>query len=366
MKMTTITYEKLENVYDRILKDFQTNSEKTKLDLIYAFNGTGKTRISRMLDDNFEDKVLCFNSMFLDEFSWNNSNVFLVFNNKSWIANFIKEQGLENQIEKNFEMFCDNSVVSSIDLELGIVEFFSSTEIENKENIKISKAEESIFIWSVFYTFIDQMISELSEEVEDRSTHIFDMVEYLVIDDPVSSIDDVKILNIAIRIIELIDSINKIKNNNISVLITTHHALFYNAIYNLTSRLSYVKFKSYVLTKEKGFFNLSEKGDSPFGYHLILVSKIKNAIKYGNIEKVHFNMFRILLEKTSNYFGYKQWDQCIPDKEYKKEIVKLINLYSHGNLPEFEYSSLTNKEKSEFVEAFNDFISYYKMEVEDE
>ena len=74
-------------------------------------------------------------------------------------------------------------------------------------------------------------------------------------------------------------------------------------------------------------------------------------------------MFRILLEKTSNYFGYRKYDECFPEKEYKKEIIKLINLYSHGSLPEFEYSELTDHEKDLFIEAFNDFISYYKMEV---
>ena len=77
-------------------------------------------------------------------------------------------------------------------------------------------------------------------------------------------------------------------------------------------------------------------------------------------------MFRILLEKTSNYFGYKKYDECLLNKEYKTEIIKLINLYSHGSLPEFEYSELTDSEKKLFIDAFNDFIGYYKMEVKDE
>lgn len=360
--MSKIMLNNLEEVLYKLKIDFDIVSEKTKVDLLYAFNGTGKTRISRMFTNLFEDKSLCFNSMFQDEFSWNNSNSILVFNTNSWIAKFIQDQGLENDIEKNFQMFCDDSIVASLDLKLGIVEFSAKTIEGYVENIKISKAEESIFIWSVFYTFIDLMIYELKETQQDRSTNIFDNIEYLIIDDPVSSIDDIKILNIAIKIFELIEKMKDILNKP-NLLITTHHALFYNSIYNLLNREKNVKLKSYVLNKKDYNYSLEEKGDSPFGYHLILVKKIQEAIEEKTIEKIHFNMFRILLEKTSNYFGYKKYDECISDSDYKKEIIKLINLYSHGSLSEFEYCDLTEHEKNIFVKSFNDFINYYKMEV---
>lgn len=363
--MSRVVLNNLEDVFDSLKFDFDIMSEKIKVNLVYAFNGTGKTRISRMFTDLFEDKVLCFNSMFQDEFSWNNSNSILVFNTNSWIAKFIRDQGLENDIEKNFQMFCDDSIMASLDLEIGIVEFSAKTIEDYDDNIKISKAEESIFIWSVFYTFIDLMIYELKESEEDRTTNIFDNIEYLIIDDPVSSIDDMKILNIAIKIFELIERMKGILNKP-NILITTHHALFYNSIYNLLNREKNIKLKSYVLNKKDYTYSLEEKGDSPFGYHLILVKKIYEAINEDSLEKTHFNMFRILLEKTSNYFGYKKYDECILDNDYKKEIIKLINLYSHGSLPEFEYSDLTEHEKGIFIESFNDFINYYKMEVKDE
>lgn len=363
--MSRVVLNNLEEVFNNLKFDYDITSEKIKFNLVYAFNGTGKTRISRMFTDLYEDKALCFNSMFQDEFSWNNSNSVLSFNANSWIAKLIRDQGLENDIEKNFQMFCDDSIIASLDLELGIVEFSAKTIYGYDDNIKISKAEESIFIWSVFYTFIDLMIYELKESQEDRSTNIFDNIEYLIIDDPVSSIDDIKILNIAIKIFELIEKMKKIKKKP-NILLTTHHALFYNSMYNLLNREKGIKLKSYILNKKNYTYSLEEKGDSPFGYHLILVNKICDAINEDEVEKIHFNMFRILLEKTSNYFGYKKYDECIPDNIYKKEIVKLINLYSHGSLPEFEYCDLTEHEKSIFVKSFNDFIDYYKMEVKDE
>lgn len=365
--MKKVESDDIETIYNEIIKDFNSSSTKTKVNLIYAFNGTGKTRISRMFTEKQEDKILCFNSIFQDEFYWVNDSQFLFINNNSWIVRFITEQGLENAIKDNFKLFCNDMIEPSIDLESGIIEFSVKTIDGYEHDIKVSKSEESLFIWSIFYTFIDSMIHELKEEKENRSTDIFDNIKYVVIDDPVSSIDDIKIMNIAVKIYELIERINKLNNENRSnILITTHHALFYNAIYNLLKRENYTKFNSYILTKNKYNYCLEEKGDSPFGYHLIIVKKINEAIKTNNLEKINFNMFRILLEKTANYFGYRKYEDCLPQKEYTKELIKLINLYSHGNLPEFEYSELTSNEKAIFIEGFMDFINYYKMEVKDE
>ncbi len=354
-------FDDLEKVFDEIKNDLDIVTDKIKIDLIYAFNGTGKTRISRLFKDSLDEKVLCFNSMFQDEFYWDNENSILIINKNSWIAKFVIDQGLENTIGSHFQLFCNNTVEASIDLELGIVEFRAKTIDGYDENIKMSKAEESLFIWSVFYTFVDSMIYELNETEENRSTDIFNNIEYLIIDDPVSSIDDIKILNIAVKIFDLIEKFNNISSKKPSILITTHHALFYNSIYNLFNRANYISFKSYILDKKNYNYSLNKKGDSPFGYHLILVDKIKKAIDNSELEKIHFNMFRILLEKTANYFGYKKYDECLPEKEYKKEIIKLISLYSHGSLPEFEYSELTDHEKEMFIDAFNDFVNYYKM-----
>lgn len=259
--MNKIQFNSLNGVYNNIINDFNTNSQKMKIDLLYAFNGTGKTRLSRIFSELQEDKILCFNSMFQDEFIWNNNYSFLTIDKNSWIARFIRDQGLENTIEDNFQMFCDDTICPSIDLDLGIIEFSVRTTDGFEKIIKISKAEESIFIWTVFYTFIDSMIYELKEEKDNRSTDVFDNIEYIIIDDPVSSIDDIKIMNIAVKLYDLIEKINEIKNDKKpNILITTHHALFYNAIFNFFHRTKdRFKFKSFVLTKKKAIIFWKEK-----------------------------------------------------------------------------------------------------------
>jgi hypothetical protein len=62
---------------------------------------------------------------------------------------------------------------------------------ESIDNIKISKAEESNFIWCVFYSLLEQVVEQLNiAEPENRSTDKFNDLKYIFIDDPVSSLDD--------------------------------------------------------------------------------------------------------------------------------------------------------------------------------
>lgn len=62
-----------------------------------------------------------------------------------------------------------------------------------------------MLIWSVFYTVLKTAIDALNTiKVEDRSTSVFDDLECIIIDDPVSSIDDTKIITMAIKLIEAI------------------------------------------------------------------------------------------------------------------------------------------------------------------
>lgn len=355
---------KFEDVINKINDDLERKNDNIKLDLIYAFNGTGKTRISRYLTDNNDDRCLCFNSLFQDDFIWNNEDYILNIRDNSWIIKIINEQGLQNEIIDNFQRIYNDSIEPIFNDESNQIYFNARTEEGNDDHIKISKAEETIFIWSVFYTFLDIAIAELKENEEDRSTNIFNNLEIIIIDDPVSSVDDAIILKLAISVSELLDKcIVDGKSILSKFLLTTHHALFYNSIYNLINRNKNIKSQSYVLSREKYKYKLESKGDTTFGYHLSLISKIKNAIDNNTVDKNHFNMFRILLEKTANYFGYKKYDECLPNTEYKKELIRLVNLYSHGNLPEFEYSELVEKEKVIFTNSFNDYISKYNVEV---
>ena len=66
----------------------------------------------------------------------------------------------------------------------------------------------------------------LKEDKENRSTHYFDNIKYIVIDDPVSSMDDSRIITIALELLALLEIAS-----NLKILITTHHCLFFNVLY---------------------------------------------------------------------------------------------------------------------------------------
>ena len=87
--------------------------------------------------------------------------------------------------------------------------------------------------------------------------------------------------------------------------------------------------------------------------------EIDKAIKEDNVQKYHFNLFRSLLEKTSNFLGYSNWADCI-ENDNKKEFLRIINLYSHSRLSDIEYKELTYEDKELFINTYNKFIEDFK------
>lgn len=353
-------------------------STKKHILTLYAFNGTWKTRISTEINLLNEDlngdeiekmieswdslmeptrKVLCYNAFLEDLFYWDNDKFVLFFNPNSWEAELIQDQWLENRIIENFQRFLNTKTEPYFDLEHWTITFnIPSWDEDSQTEIKISRWEESIFVWSVFYTILELVINELNSNLEDRSTDLFNDLEYIVIDDPVSSIDDTRIITLAIELIELIKLYN---TNKIKFLITTHHALFYNVLYNSFNWDKQYKDFWYILSKNENKLKFELQKDSPFWYHLLVKDEIKKAINESNIQKYHFNLFRWLLEKTSNFLWIKNWGDCI-NWDKKEEFIRLVNLYSHNRLEPMEYREVSDDEKVLFNEKFTNFINEYK------
>lgn len=238
-------FENLKDIAQKLKSKLDSGSNKKKIVLLYAFNGTGKTRLSSLIPDADDEsdyiKALRYNAFFEDMFTWNNDEYILEFKNpQNYIVKFIVDQGLENQITDNFQTLTRSKILPDYDLKAGKISFtFASGDERAQKNIKISRGEESLFVWSVFYTVIDAAISALNEEAENRETEIFNNLKYIIIDDPVSSIDDTKIITMAI---ELTKVINSCKNNVLRFFVTSHHALFFNVLFNEYSRNKDFKF----------------------------------------------------------------------------------------------------------------------------
>lgn len=354
-------FASIELVTENIKNKFDDNN-KNNLAILYAFNSTGKTRMSTIMQSKNEEEVLCYNAFIEDLFWWDNENLVFRVNPESWIVKFINEQGLQNNIIDNYKELVNTKVEPDFNLEIGEIVFYNATGDDDAEkNIKISRAEESIFIWSIFYTILTTAIDNLNVDEDDRTTEYFNKLKYIIIDDPVSSIDDSKIVLMAIKLCDIINKYNNV-NNKVNFLITTHHALFYNVLFNTFKRSkdNNYKFIPFILMKNNKVYELKEqKKDTPFGYHLTLIDEIKRDIESNSLQKYHFNLFRSLLEKTSNFLGYNDWSECVAENN-KQEFLRVVNLYSHSRLSDMEYSELTENDNIIFIETFNTFIDEFK------
>ena len=363
----------LEGVFDKIKQDFDTlnpnKPDHTKVTVLYACNASGKTRLSKLFADQYDEQVLCYNALTEDYFSWDNESNILEVSVNAWIIKIIQEQGLDRQIIDNFQEFSGSKLEPRFELTKKIIQTstekvavpiytFTFLDLETKKPIKISRGEESIFIWSIFYTILEATIDTLNEKVDDLKTS-FDNIQYIVIDDPVSSMDDTRIITVAIELAKLI----KKSNSQLKFLITTHHALFFNVLFNL--RCKKWDRKNYILSKSGLELLLKKQGsESPFAYHHVVISEIAKAKKDNDIKKYHFNIFRALLEKTANFLGYDHWKICLQNSGHSEAFTKIIDHYSHDRLSDLEYRDITVDEKNEFVEAFNFFIKKYDFQLE--
>lgn len=350
---------------------------KHQVQLIYAFNGTGKTRLSlafkELVSPKEEDnptKIVYYNAFTEDLFHWDNDlqgdkerKLCIKPNNfTDWIFN---ELGNENNITSIFQHYTSKNLTPIFNEGYTEVRFsIPEGDHQNVQHIKISKGEESCFIWSIFYSFFKEIVETLNiSEEEDRPTKIFDKLEYIFIDDPVSSLDDNHLIELAVDTATLI----KKSKSNLKFIITTHNPLFYNVLYN---ELEISKKKNsrsaYMLTKnEEQTFNLEEKkGDSnrSFSYHLFLKQTIADAINEGTIQRYHFTLLRNLYEKTASFLGYERWSELLPFDSRDSYYKRIINFTSHSTLSDTSVAEPTDQEKKTLEYLFNHLIEgkYYQ------
>lgn len=357
----------------------QLKDTDKKVQLIYAFNATGKTRLSREFKqlvapkndieesdtaDELElgrTKILYYNAFTEDLFYWDNDlegdaepKLKIQSNNfTDWI---LRDQGQDQNIITTFQRYVNDKLMPYFNAEYEYedeegkkitVKAFSevtfSLERGNEEHsgkLKISKGEESNFIWSVFYTLLDQVIGILNvAEPSERETDQFDQLEYVFIDDPVSSLDENHLMQLAVNLGRLIKS----SESSIQFIISTHNPLFYNVLYNEISAKH-----GYILSKfDDGSFELDEKkGDSnqSFSYHLHIKKLIENAIELNSVQRYHFALLRNLYEKTASFLGYNRWSDLLPGDQ-KAYASRVMNFYPHNTLSNEQIAEPTGPEK---------------------
>lgn len=365
-----------------------------KVQLIYAFNGNGKTRLSREFktlvspkieidQDETEEaglenkQILYYNAFTEDLFYWDNdlkedakpklkihSNVFT-----KWI---FEDQGQDQNVVKFFQHYTNDklnpsfnsqyTIKNSDEREITVNAFteiiFSYKRGDNSitDNIKISKGEESSFIWSVFYALLEQVVSVLNVvEESDRETNQFDNLNYIFIDDPVTSLDDNHLIQMAVDLAEVIRK----SESELKFIITTHNPIFYNVLYNEINTK-----KCYMLERlEDGTFDLSEKksdSNKNFSYHLHLKAILEEAVANDNIEKFHFTLLRNLYEKTASFLGFPRWSELLPENK-EAYYNRIIQFTSHSTLANEIVAEPTPQEKQTVKLLLEHLINNYSF-----
>lgn len=364
----------------QIAKELQTSDKKVQL--IYAFNGSGKTRLSREFKElvspkstdqkegeDYKSKVLYYNAFTEDLFYWDNdlqgdTERKLIIQPNSYTEWALKDQGQEFNATKHFQRYTNSNLIPIFDPLFTEVRFtINSGEQQTFDNIKISKGEESNFIWSLFFSVIEQVVSSLSEP-EPGSAGKFEHLEYVFIDDPVSSLDENHLIQLAVDLATLIKS----NRSKLQFIVSTHNPLFFNVLSNeFRNKDSVVNWKPEFNKKwvlEKGsndtFKLLVQKSDSPFSYHLFLLEEIKQAIETGNIRKYHFGFMRNILEKTSTFLGSQRWEDLLPktsDGKTDPYAQRLANYGVHSKHAGEEIEPIPPEIKNTLKIIYEHFVS---------
>ena len=338
------------------------NNSKKKLILIYAFNATGKTRLSVAFKDltksqNEGNHVgVYYNAYSEDLFYWDNDeendgeNIRLIVQ-KSTLNQYHSLLG-ESNLRKKISLFkpkYDFNLKFYSDVSLGIesISFFLQTEGEATDsirNIKISRGEQQNFIWCFFLTLF-----EVEGWTSQRPSHFF-------IDDPVSSLDDHNIFITAASLMDLID--NHFMNKKI--IITTHHIGFFAILADWLDKgeksSSYKKeLQLNILKRDGNVVSLVSPQKDVFLYHLELMQTVRNAIDKNELYAYHFALLRQILENVSSFLGVgrisfvlEQIGITDPD-----EIARIVNTLSHKSV--FRYEAIEMVEDN--ILLFKDFFT---------
>lgn len=339
--------------------------------LLYAYNGTGKTRLSMEFKDiskkrktNPETDTLYYNAFTEDLFYWNNdlendTERHLIINQNSNFFQGFRELALEEKIFSFLERYADFNFTINYD-DWNIVfrkqvknpRFRSGTtepEYMILDNIKVSRGEQNIFIWCIFLAICELTID---------GAESYGWVKNIYIDDPISSLDD----NNAIAVASDLAKLLREGKDKVKVVISSHHSLFYNVMYNELKKITH---KSHFLLKngDDGYI-LRATDETPFFHHVGMLVELKKASNSGKVYTYHFNMLRSILEKTSTFFGSDDFSSCIKDIKDEMLYSRALNLLSHGKYSIYQPLEMNDDNKELFDRILEAYLGRYKYEPE--
>lgn len=334
---------------------------KENIILIYAFNATGKTRLSveyKNITKKPKDGQhigVYYNAFSEDLFVWDNDNdngeqnikLDIRFSSLNRLHTLMTEEDVEQKLipyKRKYNFFLNPNK----DPQKGYDSVTFYRDVETQTPIKISRGEERIFVWCFFLALL-----EVEGWADTQNAHFF-------IDDPVSSLDDHNIYVTAYTVFDLI--LKEFEKRKI--IITSHHFGFLTILSDMLGKGEYAdKFRNRDKSKKYQEFILEGNGDDlslvktkngVFLYHLRLLQILNQAAKSKKVYTYHFALLRQVLENIASFLGVGQFGYVleqigIKDKE---RVAFIVNTLSHLNV----YYQQNDKPVPDNLELFNDIL----------
>lgn len=352
-----IGYKEFNSIRE-IAEYFKRLLDEKKYIVLFAYNGTGKTRLSgefkslgQQLNEETGEKTadtLYYNAFTEDLFYWDNdlnndTERVLKFNKSSRFFNGLKDLDMDNRIRPILQRYADFDF--SINYDDASINFYREESTQRIDNIKVSRGEENIFIWCFFLAIVQLVIDK---------AEAYEWVKYIYVDDPISSLDDNNAIAVASHLAALM------KGEGVKVIVSSHHTLFFNVLCNEIGRAEQLFLQK---SKDNATYILKDTTKTPFFHHVALLKELKKASDTGILYTYHFNILRTILEKTASFHGYAHFSSCIRkgDAENEPVYTRIVNLLSHGNYSLFDPKEMVEENKEYFRNILNNFLEDYNF-----
>jgi len=368
----------------------EIKSAKETIVLIYAFNATGKTRLSVAYKDitkkanGNKHAGVYYNAFSEDLFVWDNDeendnkDVTLTIQKSSLnkYHSLLTEDAVREKLQSykpKYDFKFTNA--SAEDPESGIESItFFLIEDRKQTPIKISRGEERIFIWCFFLAMFEV---EGWADVQDQ--HFF-------IDDPVSSLDDHNIFITAHLLLKFMEK----HCDKRKIIITTHHMGIFSILQDwLKKGENASKFKTKniketrrgadvikeaieeprylirLLEIKDGRYKLVGKNKGLHQYHLLLLRILDEAILNNNINTYHLALLRQVLESIASFLGEGRFGYVLEELDFEDANTRtdIINALSHEKIYTNKLEILNPDDKRLLIETLNKLMTKFPFSI---
>lgn len=375
--------------------ELDKNDRYSNCALVFAYNGTGKTRLSYDFahygrEENVPQHTLYYNAYTEDLFTWdndldNNTDHHLMINQGSSLIQGLAGYNFTESLRKYLGVFTDIDFdfhYSEDNPDLPDYVVFNKTVGDDTfESIKVSRGEERLFVWCFFRCILDQVVG---------GNDAYKGIEFIYIDDPMSSLDDNNVIAFASQLYKVIRDSRKQEDNakragkedfrRIKFVVSSHHSLFFHVMLHGLS--DDAKLGRYYLHRDKDSDELVLKSMSdkaPFYYNVAMMCEIQDAIRNDKLYTYHFNIMRSIMEKIREFFGHQDLSIILDGITYKGNLFtetafskgdlvdlysRIVNVFSHEG--QFFSPTLMNEDnKDSLITMFKHIKNKYRFQLPD-